>query len=262
MLTKHIFVVTLLAGCCLLPTVSPCQNGGSSFFDRFSRLNSNRWTISDGWSNGDYTDCAWSKRNVRIPDGGLQLELKSQKLLNKKYSCAEIQSNNVYGFGTYEVRMRSAGGPGIVSAFFNYAGPPTADKPYNEIDLEILGRYDDRVQTNYFIDGKSIDAKLNATAFNPSQTTNDYAFQWLPDALRWYVNGTLVREVVRKSGEPFPTHPGKIIMMLWNSTSLSDWLGPFDKSTLPQSATFEWVAFTKAGQECQFPESLVCRLKK
>ena len=75
-----------------------------------------------------------------------------------------------------------------------------------------------------------------------------------PDSLRWYINGKLVREVLRQPGKPFPTHNSKTIMMIWNSSKLSEWMGPFGNPPLPISAYYDWVAFTKAGDKCQ-----ICR---
>jgi len=235
---------------------------GGSFVSKFSRLDSSLWAPSNGWTNGDYWDCAWSRDNVRIKEQTLRLELTKEPLLGKPFSCAEVQSRQLYSYGTYEVRMRPAAASGVVSAFFSYSFPLPETKSNSEIDIEFLGRDTNKVQLNYLVDGQNEGVTLNDLGFDASSGMNDYAYEWLPDSLRWYINGKLVREVLRQPGKPFPTHNSKIIMMIWNSSKLNDWMGAFENPPLPLSAYYDWVAFTKAGDKCQFPESIVCKVKK
>jgi hypothetical protein len=47
--------------------------------------------------------------------------------------------NAVYGYGTYEVRMRTGRGSGLNAAFFTYIGP-VHDRAHHEIDIEVLLR--------------------------------------------------------------------------------------------------------------------------
>lgn len=241
---------------------APADDLGGSFVSKFSRLDSSLWAPSNGWTNGDYWDCAWTRDNVRINEQKLRLELTKEPLLGKPFSCAEVQSRKLYGHGTYEVRMRATAASGVVSAFFSYSSPDPETKHNSEIDIEFLGRDTNKVQLNYLVDGQNQGVTLNDLGFDASSGMNDYAYEWLPDSLRWYINGKLVREVLREPGKPFPTHNSKIIMMIWNSSKLSEWMGPFENPPLPLSAYYDWVAFTKAGDKCQFPESIVCKIKK
>ena len=240
---------------------SPTPPTGASFIERFDRLSRARWYTSDGWANGDWQACTFSRENVSIDSEGLALALKSQMLKDRNYTCSEVKSNDYYGYGTYEVRMQAASASGTVSAFFIYAGGAGLNQPADEIDFEILGRDITKVQLNYYVDAKPQGAESVNVGSDSSKQMNDYAFEWLRDSIRWYINGRLVREVLRKPDTPFPTHISKIDMMLWNSTTLLDWLGPFAAASTPQSARFAWVAFTKAGEGCRFPESLLCREK-
>src|SRR6185369_803329 len=64
-----------------------------------------------------------------------------------QYSGAELRTKDAYLYGRFETRMRSAAGSGLLSSFFTYsdASYPT----WNEIDLEILGRYANENQFNH-----------------------------------------------------------------------------------------------------------------
>ncbi len=179
----------------------------------------------------------------------------------RRYSCAEIQTRQVYGYGTYEVRMRPAIGAGTVSAFFTYIGPPIAKgKPHDEIDIEFLGKDTGEVQFNFFQDGKSAGGKLHQFGYNSASRMTDLAFVWAPDSIRWYVNGDFVFELRDTPEKPLPSEPSKIYLSLWSGQGrdMVAWLGAFDEGVLPIEASYEHVAFTRPGDPCQFPSSIVC----
>jgi endo-1,3-1,4-beta-glycanase ExoK len=260
----RLFVVALAL--CLLAGIASAQDAGrtgtgGSFFDDFTTLDRNRWFVSNGWSNGDYQNCTWSVDNVRAAKHSLELLLTDQPSGERLFTCGELQTNKFYGYGTYEVRMRAAAAPGLVTAFFTYTGPPHgAGKPHDEVDFEFLGKDPKAVQLNYFADGQGKHLRVITFDFDAATTVNDYAFEWMPDSLRWFVNGRLVHEVKRRPDEPFPTNPGKIYLSIWNGKGRDTeaWLGRFEYPGLPVAATYEYVAFTEVGKECQFPTSIVC----
>jgi endo-1,3-1,4-beta-glycanase ExoK len=226
--------------------------------DTFSNLNFRRWYVSDGWSNGPYQGCTWSADNVKIKDGALELTLAAE-VRSSGYSCGEVQSREFYGYGTYEVRMQAAAGPGLVSAFFSYTGPPH-NNPHDELDFEFLGKSPGSVQLNYYAGGQGNNETTPALGFDSSTTMADYAFQWLPDTIRWFINGQLVREQRRAEARPFPSNPSKIYISLWNGQGKDNeaWLKPFSYPGAPLVARYERIAFTAMGAPCQFPSSVVC----
>jgi endo-1,3-1,4-beta-glycanase ExoK len=246
------------------PTETQTQTEtGTSFVERFEKLNSRKWYVSDGWTNGAHQDCLWSSDNVQHAPGAVTLSLRPVADAQAKVSCAELQSTNTYGYGTYEVRMRAAAAPGLVTAFFTYTGAPHFPR-HDEIDFEFLGKDARSVQLNYFADSKGGHERIVRFPFDASATTNDYAFDWRPDSLRWYINGELVHEVQRVANEPFPQEAGKIILSIWNGKGreIEQWLGKFVAGERPLEATYELVAFTEAGKPCQFPESIVCKFQR
>jgi len=157
--------------------------------------------------------------------------------------------------------MRSAAAPGTVSAFFTFTGSPHgAQRPHDEIDFEFLGKSPNQVFLNYFASGRKHEQYV-ALPFDATTTSNDFAFEWTPEGIRWFANGHLIREVKASAGADLPVTPQKIYVSIWNGTGWDQeaWLGRFAYPGRPLVAAFERVAFTEAGTPCQFPESVVCR---
>jgi endo-1,3-1,4-beta-glycanase ExoK len=237
------------------------SSAAGSFFDDFKSLDRQRWYISDGWSNGDIQGCTWSGNNIRATGGSIELTLNDDASATRRFACAELQSLGFYGYGTYEVRMRSAVAHGLVTAFFTYTGPPHgAGRPHDEIDFEFLGKAPRAVQLNFFANARGAHERMIKLDFDASATINDYAFEWGPEFLRWFINGKLVHEVKGTQGDPLPSRPSKIILSIWNGggKDTEDWLGRFSYPGQPLVAIYEYVAFTAAGASCQFPTSVVC----
>ncbi|WP_152997447.1 family 16 glycosylhydrolase, partial [Methylobacterium sp. GXS13] len=57
---------------------------------------------------------------------------------------------------------------------------------------------------------------VESLGFDASTTMADYALEWLPDRLRWSVNGRLLREVRARPDKPSPPPPGKPLRSLWS----------------------------------------------
>lgn len=239
---------------------APRTGTGASFFDDFSKLDRKRWYVSHGWNNGPNHGCAWSASNNQlVPPHGVNQILNDHPAADRHYSCGELQSMEFYGYGTYEVRMRPIEASGVVTGFFTYTGPPHgAGKRHDEIDFEFMGKAPGQVQLNYFAAGKGGHERDIKLDFNAAATTSDYAFQWTPDAIRWFVNGKLVHEVKREAGEPFPIEPGKIYLSIWTGIGMEAWMGRLQYPGRPLVATYEHVAFTALGEPCRFPASVLC----
>jgi endo-1,3-1,4-beta-glycanase ExoK len=227
---------------------------GTSFVEEFDRLDTARWYISDGWNNGKHQNCTWSKDQVSVENGRLLLSFDAKHSGERQYACGEVQTVKRYGYGTYEVRMKTATGAGLNSAFFTYIGP-TDKKPHDEIDFEVLGKDASRVQLNQYIAGKGGNEKLVPVPGGADKGFNDYAFVWQKQSLRYYVNGALVHEVT--DPKKLPNHAQKIFLSLWGTDTLSDWMGRFAFSG-PTRVEVERLAFTAEGEPCQFDGSVAC----
>jgi endo-1,3-1,4-beta-glycanase ExoK len=232
---------------------------GESFIDHFARLDRNRWYISNGWANGPHQNCTFSSVNVAV-EGTANLSLTDHPTSDRLFTCAELQTKDFFVYGTYEVRMRPAAGIGVVSAFFSFTGTPhAAGRPHDEIDFEFLGKDPGSVFLNYFVGGPRHERTIRFE-FDAAATMHNYAFQWTPDAIRWFVDGRLVREETKSTDRPIPERAQKIYISIWNGIGWDQeaWLGSFKYPGHPLVATYEYIAFTAMRAPCQFPASIVC----
>lgn len=221
----------------------------------FDRLNTDRWFLSDGWTNGPHQGCRWSADRVQVTGGVLKLTLETRADDPDRIACAEVQTRDPRRYGLYEVRLRAPRGSGVVSGMFTYTGPPLGT-PHDEIDVELLGKSARTVQLNYFVDGEGGHEAMETLHASAIDSFNTYGFQWLADRIRWFVNGDLVREVAH---DPLPRTPGRIMLSLWNGTDASaEWLGSFSPPRAPIAAEVDWFVYTPPGEFCLIEQSVSC----
>ncbi len=253
------FAGAVVLAAALHPAHAQELQSAPSFVDDFSTFDTKRWYVSDGWSNGAHQNCIWSKDLVRLSDGALSLGFEKRKLKDRQFACAEVQTKQRYGYGTYEARMKTGTGSGLNAAFFTYIGPQDK-QPWDEVDFEVLTKDPSKVQVNSYIRGKPKNAKLVDVEGGADKGFNDYGFVWEKHRLRWYVNGKLVSEVTNP--DELPTNPQKIFFSLWGSDKLTGWMGAFVDPGRKVTLEVKRVAFTALGEPCQFPESLACSINK
>lgn len=217
---------------------APAEDG--SMYVDFKDGASPLFECSDGWSNGSMFNCTWRKGNVSIADGVMTLKIDhdiTPALV--PYSGGEYRSKDFYGYGLYEVSMKAIKNDGVVSSFFTYTGP-SDNNPWDEIDVEILGKDTTKVQFNYFTDSRGNHEYMHDLGFDASEDFHTYGFEWKEDSITWYVDG----EEVYTADTNIPSVPGKIMMNTWPGTGVDGWLKAFDDSSLPITAEYEWIRFT------------------
>ncbi len=159
----------------------------------------------------------------------------------KDYKGAELRTTQSYLYGRFEVRYKSTAGSGQTSTFFLYNNnyPNT---PWNEIDIEILGRYTDDVQFNTITPGIVNHVRHQFVDFNPQLDFHNYAIEWTPEYVAWYIDSV---EVYRQTGEHIASlkHPQKIMMNIWNPV-YEGWVGIWNEKILPKFAYYDFVSYS------------------
>lgn len=247
-------ILSATSACAQPASPAPSQGQtAASFYDPFDKIDGRRWFVSNGWSNGAIQGCTWDASRVRIVDGMLELSVGPAGAKNP--GCAEIRTHAHTGYGTYEARVKTATGSGINSNMFTYSGPPLTPV-HDEIDFEFIGKAPTAVQLNYYVNGRGGHESWPDLGHDTSKTFQTIAFEWLPDSVRWYIDGKLVRE----DKKPGMYMPGNFFLSVWSAGPQGTaWLGQVDQATLPAKMYVDWVAFTRMGERCRFPESITCR---
>lgn len=197
--------------------------------------------IADGWTNGSMFNVTWRKKNVTFENGCMQLIIDKDATPsgNIPYSGGEFRTRKFYGYGKYEVSMKAIKNDGVVASFFTYTGP--SDKnPWDEIDIEILGKDTTKVQFNYFTNSRGNNEYMYDLGFDASEDFHTYAFEWHEDKIIWFVDGVEVHSADKR----IPTTKGKIMMNAWCGTGVDSWLKAFDDSNLPVMAEYQWIKYT------------------
>jgi endo-1,3-1,4-beta-glycanase ExoK len=239
---RAILPVALLAAVTMAcaPSQPPAQLPVPAFVETFAAIDEERWVVADGWSNGDWTANHWREEQVQIAPHGIDIVLDAATDGDKPYASGELQSHEEFRYGYFETRMRVPRGSGLVTGFFTYTRDGH-ERTWEEIDVEILGRDTHSIQVTYFHRGRDY-IVTRPLGFDAAADFHNYGFEWTPAHLRWYVDGTLVHEE-RGANVPLPRAAQRLYLHLWNTETLTDWLGSIDPDEGPWRLSVACVAF-------------------
>src|SRR5437868_9653472 len=96
----------------------------------------------------------------------------------KKFKGAEIRTNESYLYGRFEVKMKASQNSGMLVTFFTFYDAPDFAQNWNEIDIEILGRYPNEVQYNTIVGNHKMNENRQVLDFNPHNDFHVYSFDW------------------------------------------------------------------------------------
>ncbi len=159
----------------------------------------------------------------------------------KKYKGAEYRTKASFLYGRFEASIKTAGKEGALASLFTYNDSAKGTSDWNEIDIEILGRYKNDVQFNTITPGQANHVRHQYVNFNPAVDFHTYAFEWTPDYVAWFIDGT---EVYRQTGAHIKTlvHSQKLMMNVWNPL-YPNWAGVWNDSRLPAFSFYDWAAY-------------------
>ena len=221
-------------------------------FDNWSN-----WGLSAGppiGSECDYTNDSWANYGFFVNNNDLILETHHWDCCGL-FECSNwegctagaFQTDSSYLYGRFEVRMKSAEGDGIVSSFFTYNTnweSELGNLNWNEIDIEMTGNRDNSVQftTHHPGDPNSWSyGEIIEVGFNPHQNFHDYAIEWTPEHIKWFVDG----EQVYSQGQNIVddlNFSQKIMMNIWPAI-WDDWVGEWDNQDTPKHSYYDYVKY-------------------
>ena len=215
---------------------------------------------SDGWTNGDVFNTVWSASNVNFDNGALHLSISENsagaEATNDAYFGGEVRSYQTFGYGDYTVKMKPAKKVGTASTFFTYSGPESEDDdtPWDEIDIEFLGKDTTKVQFNYFVNGVGGHEYMYNLGFDASEEYHEYGYRWTAEYIVWFVDGNPVYKVEASNKKPLPSTPGKILMNYWCGTQgAHGWMGEYSVGT--ETSDYQWIK-TSATPIGELPEKV------
>ena len=151
------------------------MNTSATMAEDFRDGKSDYFIASEGWTNGKPFDCWWYSENTSLSNGCLELTIDKERSADDKnpdwdpaYSGAEYRTKKNYGYGYYETSMQAIKNDGVVSSFFTYTGP-SEDNPWDEIDIEILGKDTTKVQLHYYTNGQGGHEYMYDLGFDASE---------------------------------------------------------------------------------------------
>jgi GR25 family glycosyltransferase involved in LPS biosynthesis len=159
--------------------------------------------------------------NIELRSGlGVALSIRRENLGVREYSAASLTSRNKYLYGRFEATIKVSNAPGVVTGFFLHR-----DSPRQEIDIEIAGNQTDRLLVNVFYnpggDGAKFDYGYRGAAtyidlgFDASESYHQFAIEWGPTEIRWFVDNNLVHRRVDWDPTPIPHLPMSLHANVW-----------------------------------------------
>ncbi|KAI8057697.1 concanavalin A-like lectin/glucanase domain-containing protein [Syncephalis plumigaleata] len=188
-------------------------------------------------NNFDWTS-DFEPNYASIGGSGLQLDMKYQG--DKKNDAgnyggfgATVTWTRYMQYGKATVVMKSASmSPGVVSSFITKS--PEGD----EIDFEWVGKDPTEVQSNYYYNNELDYTKggHHNVGVDTSKEFREYAIEWMPDYVTWWVDGKPVRTASRNSTErmangtyKFPNKMSNVGFSIWDGgmglKGTADWAG-------------------------------------
>lgn len=184
-----------------------------------STLDTSLWKYRIGASGTSYQ----RSENVILDSGKVRIDLRKDSVMGKAFTGGGIITKVPRRYGYYEVSVKIDGGYGWHEAFWtswlsgfddpNAGGSQTM----NRIEIDCFEHYPDHAN-NYYTYGTiqwypiqgNANRDYRTVAENLSTSYNTFGFEYTPDYLNYFYNGTLVKTIDTRT---LPTHD----LYLWLS---------------------------------------------
>jgi beta-glucanase (GH16 family) len=225
------------------------------FRDDFDSFDISRWQLmTHSWASNL---ALFSTEAAAVSDGMLTLSLTpaptgtvDDSNTPKPFLGAEVRSLDTLTYGRVRARAKLASGSAVVSSLVTIYTPWPADN-WNELDIEHLGAKPNDVQLNAMVYTgppttppvatavtPAQDPLVKALGFDASADFHVYTIEWTPNAARFLVDDTVLREWTTRID--LMTLPQNVLMTIWASNSVS-WAGAVTEGTGQASAVYDWI---------------------
>ena len=187
---------------------------------------------------------AFSPGNVQAREEGVVLRIDAAPGGAKAYRSGSIATRKLPSsdqrYGRYEAELRPVRASGVITAMFLYRFDP-----WQEIDMEVLGKDTTKVLLNVFYNpGEAGDLYnygyrgtpvLMDVGFDLADSFHRYTIEWEADEIRFFIDDTLIH--VRAAGRPTPIPhlPMRFHLNAWPCCS-EELAGAFTGADLPLEA--------------------------
>jgi beta-glucanase (GH16 family) len=204
------------------------------FADDFnSALNTADWDFNQWASGGSFYGRTQQRQALpTVSDGQLHLQLDTYNPTGYSFLGSEAITKETFSTETggvsFEIKahFENTVVAGIVGGMFSYNS--NSGGLHDEIDFEAVSNHPDQIQTNIYAN-----EPLGAghPEFDPIASSltveHTYRIEWFDNALRWFVDGQLVRVQIDNS----PQHPQALHLNIW--APASDWAEAFSAALNP-----------------------------
>ncbi|MEP7702807.1 family 16 glycosylhydrolase [Paraglaciecola sp. 25GB23A] len=271
------------------PKYTGAYDGFSLVLDeRFDHFNEAVWKKGDGAVGGE-SICRFHDKGIRIVDGLLELVVieelvqaswstdHQQHKGDYKFLCGELRTHpdKKVRYGRIETRMKAPdrnSASGYISSLFTYTNdfdrnaPKAGVQEWEEIDVELEGGRPDKFQANLIYGmntwewwrTREYGAWEDKIIVGPVDEWRVFAIEWLPDAIRWYVDGKLVKTLAQddldcqpecqqsqKQATPIPDNESSIFMNFWipNDVIQDAFGGNKRDNVYPMKTQYDWFRY-------------------
>ena len=202
-----------------------------------------------------------------LPASSAVLELSSSSVVvpvSYAYYGAELSGKDQFLYGRFEARMKMVSIPGSVSSMFLYYDDSwkNGDEPWNEIDIEVLGKGGTMWQSNIITREGDPSIKKNTSSeskplhefgFDATEEFHLYAMTWTPEYVSWEIDGVEIRRdtlgITRGTHADadqvaFLTKDQTLRFNLWASKSAA-WVGAFTGDELAEAPKAQWIDYVR-----------------
>ena len=180
------------------------------------------------------------------------------------YYGAELAGKDQFKYGRFEACMKMVSIPGSVSSMFLYYDDSYRNGvyPWNEIDIEVLGKGGTMWQSNIITREGDESIKKNTSSeskplhefgFDATEGFQLFAMVWTPDYVAWEIDSVEIRRdsIGLSRGThadadqvAFLTEEQSLRFNLWASKSAA-WVGKFTGEELANGPQVQWIDYVR-----------------